>query len=176
MPFDISPDGHWLAFADASGAKWDIWLLDRKSGQAKPYLTSPFSEEALQFSPDGKWAAYVSDESGQNEIYVLQFPESSGRWIVSRGGGDQPFWSADGRQIYYVSKDRKLMSVAVTLGTSFDSQPPVALFDAHVRSGMARAQYCVSRDGSRLLLNREVSENTARSITFIQNWTSVIKK
>ena len=92
--------------------------------------------------------------------------------MISRGGGDQLEWAADGRQIYYLSKDRKIMSVAVTLGTSFDSQPPVALFDTRVRSGYSNRNYCVSRDGSRFLLNREVADTAARSITFVQNWNS----
>jgi Tol biopolymer transport system component len=178
VPEDMSPDGRWMAFTieDSSGAKSDIWLLDRQSGQSKPYLTSPFSEAAPEFSPDGKWVAYLSDESGQNEIYVLQFPESSGKWMVSRDGGEQAKWAADGRQIYYLSKGRKMMSVAVTLGTTFDSQPPVALFDTRVRTGYPSRNYCVSRDGSRFLLNREVADTTARSITFVQNWTSTIQK
>jgi Tol biopolymer transport system component len=177
LPLDISPDGRWLAFyvADSSEAQSDIWLLDRQSGKTKPYLTSPFNETELQFSPDGKWVAYVSDESGQNEVYVLQFPESSGKWMVSRDGGDQLEWAPDG-QIYYLSKERKMMFVAVTPGTTFDSQPPVALFDTRVRSGYHLRNYCVSRDGSRFLLNREVAGSTARSITFVQNWISAIKK
>jgi len=176
-PIDISPDGRWLAFnvRDSSEAQYDIWLLDRQEGKAKPYLTSPFNETGLKFSPDGKWVAYVSDESGQNEVYVLQFPESSGKWMVSRDGGEQLEWAPDG-QIYYLSKERKLMSVAVTLGTTFDSRPPVALFDARVRSGYEMRNYCVSRDGSRFFLNREVADTTARSITLVQNWTSGIEK
>jgi eukaryotic-like serine/threonine-protein kinase len=184
VPLDVSPDGRWLAFAtgaDGAGrplasAPPDIWLLDRQSGQAKPFLTSPFSEHGLQFSPDGKLIAYTSDESGQSEIYVIPFPESSEKWIVSRGGGEQPAWSADGRQIYYLTREQKLMSVAVTSGHSFDSAPPVALFEAAVRRNYPIRQYCVSRDGSRFLINRNVAADAAQRITFVQNWTSPLQR
>ncbi|HUE95963.1 MAG TPA: protein kinase, partial [Longimicrobiaceae bacterium] len=173
-PIDLSPDGRWLAFtiADAAEVNYDIWLLDRQSGQARAFLASPFSESALQFSPDGKWLAYVSNESGQNEVYVMQFPESSGKWVVSRGGGEQPAWSADGRQVYYLTKEQKLMSVPVTLGASFDAGPQVALFDMPVRARYKMRQYCVSKDGSRFLLNRRVDDDATRPITFVQNWTA----
>ena len=178
VPNDLSPDGRWLAFSVFAtlDSKPDIWLLDRESGETKPYLTSPFIESGLQFSPDGKWVAYGSDESGQSEIYVLQFPESSGKWIVSRGGGSQAAWSADGREIFYLSSDQKLMSVKVELGDGFDSAPPVALFDLHVRTEFQFRQYCVSADGSRFLVNRRVGESENRQITFVQNWTTSIGK
>lgn len=173
-PVDVSPNGRWVAFAvtDAANQGSDIWLLDRQSGKAKAFLTSPFAESALQFSPDGKWVAYTSDESGQNEVYVVQFPESSGKWVVSRGGGEHPGWSADGRQIYYLTRQQKLMSVPVKLGASFDAGSPVTLFDAPVRARAPGRQYCVSRDGSRILLNRRVNVDAAHPITFVQNWTA----
>lgn len=178
VPIDLSPDGRWLAFtvADAAQVNYDIWLLDRQSGQARAFLTSPFAESALQFSPDGKWMAYASNESGQNEVYVMQFPESSGKWVVSRGGGEQPAWSADGRQIYYLTKEQKLMSVPVTLGASFDAGPQVALFEMPVRARYPMRQYCVSKDGARFLLNRSVDEDATRPITFVQNWTASLEQ
>lgn len=179
VPLDMSPDGRWLAFTVADAARnlgFDIWLLDRQSGKAKAFLTSPFAESALQFSPDGKWLAYTSDESGQNEVYVMQFPESSGKWVVSRGGGEQPAWSADGRQVYYLTREQKLMSVPVTLGASSDAGPRVALFDVPVRARYPMRQYCVSRDGSRFLLNRVVKEDATRPITFVPNWTAAVSQ
>jgi Tol biopolymer transport system component len=180
VPLDISPDGRWLAFAtggDGSGRSLegvapDVWLFDRQLKKAKPFLTSPFSEHAVQFSPDGKWVAYSSDESGQLEVYVIQFPESSGKWIVSRGGGAQPGWSADGKQLYYLSAAQKLMSVPVTLGASFEAGTPVPLFDAPVRPGYPFRQYCIAKDGSRFLLNRPVREESAGAVTFVQNWVA----
>ncbi len=171
IPLDLSPDGRWLAYAvvpEANRENVDIWILDRESGEARPFLTTPFIESGLQFSPDGNWVAYSSNESGQFEIYVLQFPESSGKWIASRGGGVQAAWGAD--ELYYISSSRQMMSVPVAFGTSFDSAPPVALFDVQLREGPEYRQYCVSKDGSRFLLNRMVGEGERSSITFVQNW------
>jgi len=178
VPLDLSPDGRWLAFLvqSTTGSKADIWVLDRMSHEARPLVTTPFSETDLQFSPDGHWVAYVSDESGEKEVYVLQFPESPGKWIVSRGGGEQPAWSADGRQIYYLAGGRTMMSVAVTLGASFDSGPPKALFESAVRNDLTSRQYCVSHDGTRFLLNRRVGEDAKRPIAFLQNWRTTLHR
>jgi len=173
-PTDVSPDGRWLAFnvKSTEDSASDVWLLDRESGQAKPFLTSPFEEGALQFSPDGKWVAYTSNESGTPEIYVLQFPESAGKWIVSRGGGDEATWGADGRQLYYISTAGKMMSVDVTPGESFDSGEPVALFDAKRRPSSYYRQYSVSNDGSRFLVNRMAGDDESHEVTFVQNWVA----
>jgi eukaryotic-like serine/threonine-protein kinase len=178
---DVSPDGRWLAFSKLypTPRAREVWLLDLTSRQTKPLLASPFDQLALQFSPDGKWIAYTSNESGQEEIYVQQFPGSGGKWIVSHGGGTQAEWSLDGREIYYLSKDRKLMATPVTLGASFDAGVPVALFAADLGSQLGLRQYCVTRDGKRFLINRLIgnrAEEASRPMTLVLNWTSTIGK
>ncbi len=178
FPIDVSPDGKHLAYMVRDLAKNNVhvWLMQLATRETTPLLTTPFNESALQFSPDGKWIAYASDESGRNEIYVQQFPESTGKWIVSRGGGSTPAWSADGRQIYYISSDRKLMSVPLSLGASVDAGVPIALFEAHLRSSPAGRQYAVTRDGSKFLLNRTVGEAGTRPMTLVQNWSSQLER
>jgi Tol biopolymer transport system component len=182
IPLDVSPDGQLLAYMVIDPAKKnaDVWLMQLASRKTTPLLTTPFNEGGLQFSPDGKWIVYSSDESGRNENYVQQFPDSTGKWIVSRGGGTMPAWSADGRQIYYISPERKMMSVPVSLGTSFDSGMPVALFDAHVRHipaiPISFRQYTVTRDGSKFLLNRVVGEEGTRPMTLVQSWSSQLER
>jgi Tol biopolymer transport system component len=176
IPLSVSPDGKWLAYLvlDPSRKDADVWLMQLATRKTTPLLTAPFNEGGLQFSPDGEWIVYSSDESGRNEIYVQQFPDSTGKWIVSRGGGTTPAWSADGRQIYYISPERKMMSVPVSPGTSFDAGMPIALFEARVREvGAVRyRQYAVTRDGSKFLLNRYVGEEGTRPMTLIQSWSS----
>lgn len=81
-----------------------------------------------QFSPDGKWLAYASNETGKWEIYVTSFPTPHGKWQVSVGGGEQPRWRGDGRELFYLSTDSRVMAVPVTTGANFDSGRPVALF------------------------------------------------
>jgi Tol biopolymer transport system component len=176
-PITISPDGQLLAYMVLDPAKKnsDVWLMQLATRKATPLLATPFNEGALEFSPDGKWIVYRSEESGRSEIYVQQFPDSTGKWIVSRGGGSMPSWDASGRQIYYLSPERKMMSVPVALGASFDAGSPVALFEAHVRDIPFR-QYAVTRDGSKFLLNRSVSEEGTRPMTLIENWSSQLER
>ena len=185
VPIAVSPDGQLLAYMvfDPTKKNTDVWLMQLASRKTTPLLTTPFNEGGLQFSPNGKWIVYSSDESGRNEIYLQQFPDSTGKWIVSRGGGMMPAWSADGRQIYYISPERKMMSVPVSLGTSFDAGMPVALFDAHVRQISTAAvvtvplrQFAVTRDGSKFLLNRVVGEEGTRPMTLVQNWSSGLER
>ncbi|HVT44498.1 MAG TPA: protein kinase [Thermoanaerobaculia bacterium] len=171
-PTDISPDGRWLAFNSdgGSGSSTDIWIYSFDEKKATPWLKTPFTESAAQFSPDGKWIAYQSDESGRSEIYVRAFPDSEEKWLISSGGGSMPAWRGDGREIYYISADRTMMAVPVTLGDKrLDAGASVALFDASVRMHVIR-QYDVVPDGSRFLLNRQADDGPGEPITLLQNW------
>ena len=115
-PADFSPDGRSLLFiqADANGAG-DLWIYPLAGG-GKPYpiAETRFNERHGRFSPDGRWIAYNSDESGQHEVYVRPFPGPGERQQVSSGGGTWPHWSRDGRKLYYVTLDSKLMEISVT--------------------------------------------------------------
>jgi hypothetical protein len=105
------------------------------------------------FSPDGRFIAYGSDESSTFEVYAQTFPLSDRKLPISVGGGSEPRWRADGREIYYLSDDRKLMAVDVGPGPSFGV--PRALFQTRVATGFAptRTNYAPSRDGQRFLIN-----------------------
>src|SRR6185436_13163511 len=109
----------------------------------------PFEERNSQFSPDGRWMAYETNESGRFEIVVQSFPEPTGIWHVSTEGGTQVRWRADGREIYFISLDGKLMGAQVTAsGSRFEAGKPVALFSTRIAGGGAtvfRPQYAVSR-------------------------------
>ena len=84
--------------------------------QPFPFLATEFSEYQGRFSPDGRWVAYVSNESGEQEVYVQSFPASGGKWQISTDGGAQPVWRHDGRELFYINPDRKLMSVEIKTG------------------------------------------------------------
>jgi serine/threonine protein kinase len=128
-----------------------------------------------QFSPDGKWVAYVASVSGRAEVYVQPFPDATaGRTQVSTTGGTQVRWSAEGREIYYVAPDGRLMAVSVTAGAPPQLKLPVALFQTHLANGNNvignKAQYAVSRDG-RFLLNTVVEAPSAPIVVMV-NWVS----
>ena len=152
------------------------------SASQKPIL-QPADEKALvtvgapQVSPDGKWVAYVSNESGENEIYVRPFPGPGGRWQISRGGGRAPVWSRDGSELYYVKRPRKLMAVSVDAeGESLRAGKPRELFEL---SGRPMGNYDVAADGSFFMAIRdpeEEPEETRSLVTFVFNWPTELDR
>ena len=175
---DWSPDGKFIVLR-RSGEKTasDLWLLSLTGDrQAKPWLATQFNENWGKVSPDGQWLAYQSDESGRNEIYVQTFPEPGRKVRVSQGGGILPRWRRDGKELYYIGADDRLMAASVTTGTSFTARAPVALFavgDYGRRQN--RYVYDVSADGQKVLLLRPLDTAT-RPLTVVQHWTALLKK
>ncbi len=117
--------------------------------------------------------AYQSNESGPFEIYVQPFPMASAKWQISTNGGTMPRWRTDGKELFFVAPDAKLMAAAVTASdTTFEASPPVALFQTRIVGGANQTlkhQYAVSRDG-RFLINHPAEASTATPITLILNW------
>lgn len=134
-----------------------------------------------EFSPDGRYLAYESNESGRFEVYVQPFPRAAGKWQVSNGGGTQPRWRRNGRELYYLAPDARLMAVPVAAsadGRMVDIGVPVPLFQTRLATGptaiAGRSQYAVAPDGRFLLTT--IVDNTAPSpITVVVNWTQLLK-
>jgi serine/threonine protein kinase/Tol biopolymer transport system component len=126
VPNDWSRDGKYILYARGT----DLWFMTASELKGREFVKAASVLTNGQFSPDGKWVAYASNETGKWEIYVTSFPEPRGKWQVSTGGGGQPRWRSDGKELFYVSSDDKLMAVPVTAGANFDSGTPVALFQA----------------------------------------------
>jgi eukaryotic-like serine/threonine-protein kinase len=170
-----SPDGRWLAFhTNQPKTSWNLLVLPLSDRKPLSYLETPFPEMASVFSPDGRWIAYVSAESGRSEVYVQPFPRGAGKWQISAGGGTMPAWRRDGREIFFLGADGKLMAAGVNAGSTFEAEAPRALFASRVRSliGLSRRQYDVSADGQRFLVNANLAEQSPVPITLLQNWTS----
>ena len=119
-PADASTDGKWLVYSQTgSKTQDDIWLLPLASGSKPiPYLDSRFEERQPQFSPDSKWIAYTSDESGQEQVYVQSIPATGAKRQVSINGGGRARWRRDGKELFYVSADSKLMAVPAKVGAA----------------------------------------------------------
>ena len=160
IPTDWSPDGRYLVYTiPGIGTGFDLWLLPdpADTAGAKPvkFLGGPADEMHASFSPDGHLVAYSSNESGTYQVYVQTFPLSERKWPVSTGGGYEPRWRGDGREIYYLSADRRLMAVPVGAGPSFGVPKP--LFQTRVPAGVEpfRTHYGATRDGQRFLVNTQ---------------------
>jgi hypothetical protein len=126
-------------------------------------------------SPDGRWMAYTSNESGRNEVYVQPFPGPGGKWQTSRDGGAWPTWRADGRELYFVAADRKLMAVDVKAGDAFEAGDPRPLFSTRIRIAFSR-EYDVTPDGKHFLVNIVLGEENIAPITLVQNWMAALKR
>jgi serine/threonine protein kinase len=179
-PIDWSPDGrHLLVQISDTLGTMDLAVLDLEDPDAglDPWLGGSRDEGQGQFSPDGRWIAYTSSESGTPEVYVRPFPRGEGKWQLSGGGGRQPRWRDDGRELYYITHDGNLMAVEVTPGEDFVASAPVPLFDAGVLAVSFyfygnQANYDVGAGGRRFLVNRDVGRigGGASTIDVILNW------
>jgi Tol biopolymer transport system component len=182
-----SRDGRFLLYEAANPKNnSDLWVLPLK-GDKKPiaFLRTEFDEGQGYFSPDGHWVAYYSNESGRYEIYVRPFSgepgDSSGvgpKWLISTAGGVEPRWRADGRELYYVALDGKLMAVAVTTGQVFQAGVPKPLFQtpvAHKEFGVIGVPD-VAADGKRFLFEVPADQTAQPPFIVVQNWQAGLKK
>ncbi len=171
-PCDWSRDGRFIALMRlGADTGWDIWALPMDgSGDAFPVVQTPFFEGRPRFSPDGCWIAYQSDESGRDEIYVRQFPGPDGRWQVSTSGGRNPWWSADGREIFYLDGAENMVSVAVRAADVFTAALPEVLFKSWLYRGFFRNRYVMTSDGERFLMMSPPKSQIIPPITVVLNW------
>jgi eukaryotic-like serine/threonine-protein kinase len=180
---DWSTDGRFILYHSTDPqTSQDLWVLPLE-GDRKPwvFLKTNFSERQGHFSPDGRWVAYMPNESGRPEIYVRPFTQpaattnrAAGQWQASTMGGIFPKWRPDGRELYYIAPDGKLMAVSIAVsGQTLEPGPPVALFATRILGGGTDSnqgrQYDVSRDG-RFLINTVLDDATTSPITLLLNW------
>jgi serine/threonine-protein kinase len=157
-----SPDGAWLLARTDRGepGQGDVLAARRPgSDSPTPLLQSGFAELSPAVSPDGRWLAYTSNETGTDEIYVTPFPEPGGtKWVVSTGGGAEPVWSRDGRELFYRSSGGELVAVAVETEPTFSAGARTVLFSvSDYRADVNHPQYDVAPDGRRFLMIRPVT-------------------
>ncbi len=146
---DWSRDGRYLLMGRSSGGQLAVPL----TGEPTPIVVDASSTNAdeAQFSPDGRWIVFFSSLSGRGEIYLQPFPSPGERVTVSSGGGVQPKWRADGKELFYLSPEGTMMSVEVRPGATLDIGTPRPLFRTRLRPAGNIDQY-------------------------VTNWTTLLKK
>jgi serine/threonine protein kinase len=178
FPMDWSPDGRLVLYDSIDPKRGvDIWALPLE-GDRKPFevVQTAFNERLAQFSHDGKWIAYQSDKTGRFEIYIQPFPGPGGDSPVSTDGGAQVRWNPNGKELFYIAPDDRLMAVPIRVaadGKTVEAGTPVGLFATNVGStaiNTNRQQYMVSADGRSFVMNSVPGAAGVSSITVILNW------
>jgi Tol biopolymer transport system component len=171
LPDSWSPDGRVLAYSNAS----DIWTLLR-GGKAVAWLATPNTERHARFSPDGRSIAYVSNESGQLEVYLRAYPGPGGKVTISTGGGGEPVWSRDGRELFY-RQGATMFAVPVETRPTFKAGTPRRLFEArfNMAGGGGHQHFDISPDGQRFLMVRRDQDMGPPRLNLILNWGEELK-
>jgi eukaryotic-like serine/threonine-protein kinase len=174
-PWDWSRDGKYLLVRKER----ELWYITMPDRQTRPLVQSPWLIRNAQFSPDGKFVAYSSSETGNWEVYVSPFPGFGSKWQVSRGGGEEPRWRRDGKELFYLAPDGMLMAAEVKTSAGFEAGSPSALFRTHPRqpiSAMDFFSYDVTADGQKFLVNTKVDTTNSVPLSVILNWESEMAK
>jgi Tol biopolymer transport system component len=175
VAWDWSRDGKYLLVRSES----ELWYYSTSDKKSHPYLQGQYAVRNAQISPDGKFVAYSSNETGGWEVYVTPFPVPSSKWQVSHGGGEEPRWKREGKELFYLSPEGALMSAKVNLGSSFEAMTPVALFQSRRRQKISSQDvftYAVRNDGNRFLFNTIVDRRQATPLWIMQNWSLQMEK
>ena len=175
-PDQVSADGKWvLYFKVTPNGNQDIYAMPT-TGDRTPQMIvqTAFPDVEPQLSPNVRWLAYASSENGRNEVYVQAFPTGR-RWQVSSNGGRQPLWRADGKELYFVSDDRRFFAVDVSERDGvFEYGVPQFLFEMRANVFNTRNSYVPSRDGKRFLVNMLLDADDA-PINIVQHWPATVK-
>jgi len=188
LPTSFSRDGRFLLYTvqNPKTRKAELWVLPLEGDKKPfPFLRTEFNDDYGRFSPNGHLVAYQSDESGRNEIYVRTFTPDSpsatsdtgGKWLISTAGGAVPRWGEDGKELYYVAADGKLMAVEIATNPVFQAGVPKALFQTPLPpSSAAREPWAITPDGKRFLLLALGWQNGQAPFTVVLNWQAGLKK
>jgi len=177
-PYDWSRDGRHIVYVNAQG----YWLLPveglapPKAGKPSLLVRAVTDYATAAFSPDSKWLAYDARDGSHDEVFITNVPDGDRKWQVSVGGGGYPRWRRDGKELYYLGADGKMMAAAVQwTGDVPEFQPPKPLFDTHHALTPSTA-YDVAADGQRFLMAWPETSTERSMLTLVTNWTAQLKK
>jgi serine/threonine-protein kinase len=176
FPTSWSPDGEKLAYVEFDpDTGLDIWIW-RARGKAEPFEKSTFNESAAVFSHDGRFLAFVSNETGEDQVYVRPLDGSSGKRAVSTSGGREPVWGRDGGELFYRDEEW-MMAVPFETEGSFEPGAPRPLFEAPFdEAGAPYANYDVSEDGKEFVMVRTDEGREAKRLVVVVNWLAELRE
>jgi eukaryotic-like serine/threonine-protein kinase len=171
-----SRDAKWVVYRIGSGGNRDIYVRGSGDSVGRPLLHTDAEEFSPALSPDGRWLAFGTDESGRTEIYVRPFPDvGRTRWQISRAGGTEPMWSADGRELFYRSSKNEMVAAQVNTNGEFQLNGERTLFStANYKADNRHHLYAVAPDG-RSFYFVEALQGSASQIVVITNWWEELK-
>jgi eukaryotic-like serine/threonine-protein kinase len=182
IPTDWSSDGRFVIYEQLDPkTRSDLWVLPLEGDRKPlPFVQTEFDETEGRVSPDGRWMAYTSNESGTEEVYVQRFrgvegaPASAAgrRWRVSTNGGHGPAWRRDGKELFYIARDLKLMAVEVKASSTFELGIAKGLFETTLAVNIG---YDVAADGQHFLVT-VAAEDASSPVTVVVNWTAGLKR
>jgi serine/threonine protein kinase len=177
IPSSWSRDGQSILFTRYGNMHSSVWLMPLSGDrQPKPLFESPaFDQGTGSFSPNGRFIAYTSNESGRWEVYVRSFPLSGDKVMVSASGGALPLWRDDGKELFYLTQDGRVMSAEIRSGAKLESSVPQQLFQTRIKF-TDDYPYAINRDGSRFLINIPAETNDTAPMIVVLNWTAALKK
>ncbi|HSM14923.1 MAG TPA: hypothetical protein VLA66_12730, partial [Thermoanaerobaculia bacterium] len=177
-PADLTPDSRVLYLIHRpAGGTWGVYRWRLGAGaEIEPVATAEAFIVQPRLSPDSRWLAFTSYESEPPEVYVVGVGGGAGRWQVSTRGGSDPEWGPDGRELFYVSLENRLMRVAVTTGAVFDAGVPEPLFQLALSPITTRNHYRVTADGERFLAVVPAGQGAAAPMTVVLGWDAALAR
>ncbi len=176
-----SPDGKWLVYRTdrfQRGAGDIFGIRPGIDSVPVALVATRFTESAPAISPNGRWLAYSSNEFGENEIYVVPFPNTgAAKWPVTTAGGTEPLWSHSGKELFYRDVAGNLVAVEVHSNPTFSVGPSTILFPARAYLSFDRgAQYSVAPDDKRFMMIRRVPGGVPDEMIIVDNWFEELKQ
>jgi eukaryotic-like serine/threonine-protein kinase len=178
IPNSVAPSGILgLVSINNQDGTWRLQKFYPGSGKSEDFIGSDSKNGII--SPDGRWAAYVSRDSGLDEVYVTSFHRGEGKWQVSHGGGEEPRWRHDGKELFFLGPHNVLYAVPIRASESFGAGTPAPLFTAPAREPISSTDfmnYDVSADGQRFIVNKPLDASAAPPLKIILNWPAEVAK
>ena len=171
-PKDWSSNGKYILYHNDNGNLWALPMF--ANHKPFPYLHNGFNNPDASFSPDCKWVAYSSNESGKYQIYIQSFPVPKGKIQVSTNGGRDPQWQKDGKELFYISSDNKLMAVKIKTEPQIHIGSIVPLFDVQF-DGWSN-MYKVLNNGQEFLVNQFSFHSVSKPLKVVLNWRNLLNE